>query len=179
VAAGTYKLGPETGKLSIRTSRAGLAARAGHDLLIEVTRWSATVTVPESDDLTEAIVTAEIDFGSLAVREGTGGVKPLTDSDRADIQRTIRKTLPSGDLAARFSSSRITRFAGGGAIEGTVTFNGRTQPVRLQVREPAPGRYRGSASLTQTGFGITPYSGFLGALKLRDEVTIEFEAAIG
>jgi hypothetical protein len=27
----------------------------------------------------------------------------------------------------------------------------------------------------QTDFGITPYSGFLGALKLRDEVTVEFD----
>jgi hypothetical protein len=27
----------------------------------------------------------------------------------------------------------------------------------------------------QSDFGITPYSGFFGALKLRDEVTVEFE----
>jgi hypothetical protein len=27
----------------------------------------------------------------------------------------------------------------------------------------------------QTDFGITPYSGFLGALKLRDEVSVEFD----
>jgi hypothetical protein len=27
----------------------------------------------------------------------------------------------------------------------------------------------------QSAFGIKPYSGFFGALKLRDEVTVEFE----
>jgi hypothetical protein len=29
--------------------------------------------------------------------------------------------------------------------------------------------------VTQSAFGIKPYSGFLGALKLRDEVAVEFE----
>jgi hypothetical protein len=30
----------------------------------------------------------------------------------------------------------------------------------------------------QTDFGSTPYSGFFGALKLRAEVTVEFEVTI-
>jgi len=47
--------------------------------------------------------------------------------------------------------------------------------VRLQVTSPAQGRYRGGATVRQTDFGITPYTGFFGALKLRDEIGIEFE----
>jgi hypothetical protein len=43
------------------------------------------------------------------------------------------------------------------------------------VTAPGPGRYRGSATLSQTAFGIKPYSGFFGALKLKDEVTVEIE----
>ena len=35
--AGTYRLGPEDGTLRVRTGRSGAAAKAGHDLLIEVT----------------------------------------------------------------------------------------------------------------------------------------------
>jgi hypothetical protein len=30
--------------------------------------------------------------------------------------------------------------------------------------------------VTQTAFGIKPYSGVFGALKLKDEVIVEFEA---
>jgi hypothetical protein len=30
----------------------------------------------------------------------------------------------------------------------------------------------------QTDFGITPYSGFFGALKLKDEVTVEFDIRV-
>ena len=172
---GNLRLGPDSGRVVIKTSRAGLAAKAGHDLTIEFTRWSALVRVPDEDagGVTAAQITAELDLGSLAVREGSGGAKPLTARDRADIERTMGKILGSG--TATFTSSRIIPSTVGGAIEGTLTFNERTQPMRLQVQNPAPGRYRGSGTVVQTAFGITPYTGFFGALKLKDEVTAEFD----
>ena len=40
---------------------------------------------------------------------------------------------------------------------------------------PGSGRYRGTATVVQSAFGIKPYTGFFGALKLRDEVGVEFE----
>jgi hypothetical protein len=183
--AGTFRLGPDAGRVLLKTGRAGLAAKAGHDLTIEITRWSARVVVPADAGAAGAEITAELDLGSLAVREGTGGAKPLTDKDRGDIKNTARKIL--GDQAASFTSTRVipassgsgsgsgSGSVSGGAIEGTLTLNGRSQPVRLQVTSPAPGRYRGGATIRQTDFGITPYSGFFGALKLRDEIGVEFE----
>jgi len=173
---GNFRLGPDTGRVVIKTGRAGLAAKAGHDLTLEVTRWSARVEVPAEEDggVTAAKVTAELDLGSLEVREGTGGAKPLTDGDRREIKKTMSGIL--GDATATFTSSRIVRSgSSGGAIEGTLTLNGKSQPIRLQVTEPAPGRYRGSGTVVQSAFGIKPYSGFFGALKLRDEVVVEFE----
>jgi polyisoprenoid-binding protein YceI len=173
---GNFRLGPGTGRVVIKTGRAGMAAKAGHDLTIEVTRWSARVEVPADEDggLTAATVTAELDLGSLEVREGTGGVKPLTDGDRAQIKKQMENIL--GGATATFASSRIIPSgASGGAIEGSVTLNGKTQPARLQVTAPGSGRYRGTATLVQSAFGIKPYTGFFGALKLRDEVTVEFE----
>jgi YceI-like domain len=182
-STGTYRLGPDAGRVVIKTTRAGLAARVGHDLAIDVTRWSADVTVPgeaatgeaaPGGDLSAATVTAALDLGSLAVREGTGGARPLTDSDRRDIESTMRKILGSGASAA-FRSTRVIPSSVGGAIEGTLTLNGRSVPVRLQLTAPAPGRYRGTVTVVQSAFGIKPYSGFFGALKLRDEVVAEFE----
>jgi YceI-like domain len=192
-SSGTYRLGPDAGRVVVKTTRAGLAARVGHDLTLDVTRWSADMTVPAgapdgvaggtatSDDLATATVTAELDLGSLAVREGTGGARPLTDSDRRDIESTMRKILggSGGPATAVFRSTRVIPSAAGGAIEGTLTLNGRSQPVRLQLTAPAPGRYRGSVTIVQSAFGIKPYTGFFGALKLRDEVTAEFEVDLG
>jgi len=164
------------GRVVIKTSRAGLAARAGHDLTLEVTHWSAQVQVPSEEDggVTAARVSAELDLGSLEVREGKGGAKPLTDGDRREIKKTMSEILGGG--TASFTSTRVIRSgASGGAIEGTATLNGKSQPVRLQVSSPGEGRYRGGGTLNQTAFGIKPYTGFFGALKLKDEVVIEFE----
>jgi len=181
---GTYRLGPDSGRIIIRTGRAGLAAKAGHDLAIEITRWSAEVTVPgsgaDTGGVANARISAELDLGSLAVREGTGGAKPLSDKDRRDIEAAARKTLGGGgDTTARFASSTILPAGAGGAIEGTLTMRGRSRPARLEVTSPEAGRYRAAATVRQTEFGITPYSGFFGALKLRDEVTVEVEADLG
>ena len=170
---GSFRLGPDSGRVVIKTGRAGLAARAGHDLTIEVTRWSATVTVPGAG-VAAAEVTAELDLGSLAVLEGTGGAKPLSDKDRRDILNTAGKILGRG--TARFTSSRIIPAASGGAIEGTLTLGGATRPARLQLVSRGPGQYRGTATVRQTDHGIAPYTGFFGALKLKDEVTVEVEA---
>jgi hypothetical protein len=179
--SGTYELGPADGQVLVRTGREGLAARAGHDLAIEITRWSVRATVPGagSGGVAAATLTAELDLTSLAVRQGTGGAKPLTDRDRRDIQNTARKIL--GQAAeASFASSRVIPSpadsgAPAGVIEGALTLRGTSRPLRLQVTSPGPGHFRGSATVRQTDFGITPYSGFLGALKLRDEVTVEFD----
>ena len=169
---GNFRLGPDAGRVVIKTGRAGLAAKAGHDLTIEVTRWSAQVDVPAEGDggQSAATVSAELDLGSLEVREGTGGAMPLTDRDRREIQKQIGGILRGG--TASFASTRVIP---SGAIEGTVTLNGKTQPARLQLTDAGSGRYRGSATLAQTGFGIKPYTGFFGALKLKDEVVVEFE----
>jgi hypothetical protein len=177
--AGSFRLGPEAGHVIIKTTRAGLAAKAGHDLTIEVTRWSARVEVPAEDGggLAAATVQADLDLGSLEVREGTGGALPLTDRDRREIKKQIGSIL--GTATATFASSRvIPSGSSGGTVEGSVALNGRTQPAVLQVTAPGDGQYRGSATLAQTGFGIKPYSGFFGALKLKDEVTLEFQLTL-
>jgi polyisoprenoid-binding protein YceI len=174
---GTFKLGPDNGRIVFKTSRAGLAARVGHDLTIEVTRWSGQVEVPEDGGDTAATISAELDLGSLEVREGAGGAKALTDRDRRDIKKTMSGILGGG--TASFSSSRIVGGgSAGGGIEGTLTLNGKSQPVRLQMSEPAPGRYRGTATVVQSTFGLKPYVGFFGALKLKDEVGVEVEVTL-
>ena len=170
---GTYELGPGAGRVLVKTGRAGLAAKAGHDLTMEITRWSARVTIPDGG-VPAATVTADLDLGSLAVREGTGGAKPLTDRDRRDILNSATKIL-GASATANFASARVIPSPGGGAIEGTLSLHGTSGSLRLQVVSPSQGHYRGTAVVRQSDFGITPYSGFFGALKLRDEVTVEFE----
>src|SRR4051812_29615187 len=84
---GTHTFGPENGTLHVRTGRKGAAAKAGHDLLLEATRWNATVEAGE--DAVPRAVALEVDATSFRVREGTGGMSALDDDDRANIEQTI------------------------------------------------------------------------------------------
>jgi polyisoprenoid-binding protein YceI len=178
VTAGEYRFGPECGRLTLKTTRVGLAAKAGHDLTIEVTRWSAHVVVPGDDqgDPSAATLSAEADLGSLTTREGTGGAKPLTQTDRDEIDKTARRILAGrGNATATFESSQAKVLPDGGEIEGTVTINDTARPLRLRLTEQGPGRYQGTGTIVQSAHGIKPYSAFLGTLKLQDEVKLEFE----
>lgn len=47
--AGTHQFGPGSGQVLVKTGSEGLAARAGHDLTLETTRWPARIMVPVGD----------------------------------------------------------------------------------------------------------------------------------
>jgi polyisoprenoid-binding protein YceI len=177
VTPGHYRLGPQTGRLILRTFRDGLAARAGHDLIIEVTRWSGDLTI--GDDQAPTGFEASIDLNSLAVREGTGGVKPLTDRDRREIAVTAGKVLGTNrNPEATFTADGFQQSGGGWTISGTLALAGQTGPLRVQVSEAGQDRWRATASVVQTSFGIKPYTGFMGALRLRDTVEVEAEGGL-
>ena len=58
--AGAYRLGPESGRLLVKTTRTGLGAKAGHDLTIEVTRWHGHATVDTADPANSSVTAYEI-----------------------------------------------------------------------------------------------------------------------
>ena len=170
---GRHQIGPESGRLTLRTYRSGLAAQAGHDLTIDVTRWSGELDEPAGN--TPGALDATIDLTSLDIREGRGGIKPLSDRDRRDITGQARKQLDTGHYPeASYAATGFTPDdAGGGAIDGTLTLHGQSRPLRLEVSKTGEGQYRATATVVQSQFGIKPYSGMFGALKLRDDVDIE------
>lgn len=177
--AGAHRLGPDSGRLLITTGRTGLGAKAGHDLTIEVTRWHGTATVDLDDPAASAVV-VEAEVDSFAVREGSGGVKPLTDSDRREIEKNIREKV----LHARehptivFRSTRVDGTPEAFRVDGDLTIAGVTRPVTLSCRSAEGGRVRGTATVTQSRWGIKPYSAFFGALKLADDVEVRFDVGL-
>jgi polyisoprenoid-binding protein YceI len=174
VHAGPQELGTNRGRIVLHTFRDGLAAQAGHDLTIEVGRWSGVLSL--NDDLSPAGLDARIDLNSLIVREGTGGLKPLTDRDRREIAVTARKTLAvDRHPEATFTATDFKPDAGGGLITGTFTLAGAARPLQLQVSKTGPDRYHATGSVVQSQHGIKPYSGFLGALKVRDAVEVDVD----
>jgi polyisoprenoid-binding protein YceI len=171
VREGTHELGPGDGRLLLRTGRSGLGRRAGHDLTIEASRWRASVTV--RDPLEESSGEVVVEVGGLEVREGTGGVKPLSDQDRRDIGDNLRKVLETRRYPEIvFTATAVAPDAG--EIEGDLTIMGRTKPVRVRA-EIDGDVVRGGVTVQQTRWGIKPFSAFFGALRLADDVEVEFE----
>ena len=176
---GTYPLGPFTGRLQIKTGRAGLGRRAGHDLTIEATRWSGEVVVAVRDPGWSS-VRVSVETGSLVVWEGSGGLKPLTDTDRAEIKRTLegKALLDTAEHPTiTFRSTSVVGTPQAFEITGDLTIKGRTHPVTVRGKGNGGNLLRGWATVTQSTWGIKPYTAFLGALRLADEVRVEFEVA--
>jgi polyisoprenoid-binding protein YceI len=177
LATGTTTLGPENASLQVKTYREGMAARAGHDLVIDVTRWEGSVAIAPDPESSTIELTA--DPRSLEVREGLGGVRPLTDKDRTEIRGTIDDKLLRGQ-PIEFRSSAVRPADGGErlTVEGELTMAGRTQPVTAQLEVDAQDRVRGTIALRQSDWGIKPYRGLMGALKVRDELEIVVDARL-
>ncbi len=176
LSAGTFELGPATGTLPVRTRKGGAASKAGHNLLIEVTAWAATLEVGDASGGTRIELTA--DPRSLRVREGSGGISALDDGDKTGIEKTIDEEV----LRSRAIAFRSTAVEGGTgserlAVSGEVSVGGHGQPVSFEL-SCADARLTGSATVTQTGFGLKPYSALFGTLKVLDELTVEIDAQL-
>lgn len=176
IAPGTHALGPGQGTLRVLTYREGVAARVGHDLIIEVTEWEAQLTLGEDGAPSAVELTAAP--ASLAVREGLRGVKPLTDGDRADIRGTIvDKVL--GRTPIMFRSSAIEPGSGGAVtVRGDLTLGGAARPASFSLRLGEDGHLEGRAEVRQSDWGIKPYRGLMGALRVRDEVEVTIDARL-
>ena len=173
---GTHSLGPENSTLSVRTGRTGAAAKAGHDLLIDVTSWQATLEVGEDPARTSIVLDA--DAGSLRVREGTGGIQALGDDDKASIQQTIDEEVLKRQ-AIEFRSTAVEADADGSrlSVRGELTLVGTAAPIAFDLTVGEDGKLSGSAVVKQTDWGIKPYSTLFGALKVADEVEVVLETA--
>jgi polyisoprenoid-binding protein YceI len=167
---GTYKLGPENGTLSVQTGRSGAASKAGHDLLIEVGAWGATVEIAVG--LEASVLELEADSRSLTVREGTGGMKSLDDDDRANIAQTINEEVLKGTSIAFRSRTVRSSEDGRLSIEGDLELGASVNPVAFDLALDDGGHVKGSAVVKQSTWGMKPYSALFGTLKVADEVTV-------
>ncbi len=161
--------------MEVRTYREGVAQMAGHDLIIDIGQWHAVADVSGEGVLSSFELV--VDPGSLQVREGLHGVKPLTDKDRTKIRQDIeRKVLGTDPIS--FRSTAVEHSGERLRAQGELTIAGSTQPVSYELDISSQGRVHGTLPVTQTQFGITPYRGFMGALKVRDMVEVAIDVQL-
>ncbi len=158
----------------MRTKRTGAAAMAGHNLLIHVTSWEATIELGEATS-----IALEADGGSLRVREGSGGMQALQDEDKENIEQTIDDEVLMGEPVS-FRSTEVRPADGtpGFSVEGELSLRGALHPIAFDVTIDADGGLAATAVVKQTDWGMKPYTGLFGALKVVDEVEVGLEASL-
>jgi len=164
IPEGSHTIGPSNGSLKVKTGKEGAAAKMGHNLTFAVNSWEATV---EGGDSPSIKLTA--DPSSVAVESGEGGAKPLGDKDKADIKKGMdNKVLGSSQIT--FTSSEVTD----SQAKGELSIAGGSSQVTVPISVSGD-KISGSIQLSQKDFGIKQYSAMMGALKVKDQVTVEFE----
>ncbi|MFW0796936.1 YceI family protein [Gordonia sp. CPCC 205515] len=170
----TWELTAADGAVRVHTDVAGRAARTGHRLTIGLEQWTATVTF---DDDEPTGIEASIAVDSLKVESGEGGLTPMSGPEKMVARGNALKSLKADKFPdITYSSSSITKSDNGYHVDGTLTIHGKNRPqtLDLTVDDVDGGREISTeATITQTDFGIKPYSLMMGTLKVADDVRVE------
>lgn len=157
----------EKSTLTVRVFKTGLFSAFGHEHEIKapIAQGSFQEDKPQ--------VELAVDARKLRVMD-----KDISDKDRAEVQTTMLgpEVLDSEKFPEiKFHSTQVERLGDGKwVVHGDLTVHGQTRPVKVDV-EGQNGHYKGTAELKQKDFGITPVSVGGGAVKVKNELRIEFE----
>ena len=151
IIVGAHKLGPDIATLSIRTKKAGAAAVAAHNLLIEVSDWTATLELDEDPSQSKIELTA--DSASLKVLEGTGGPMKLEADHKAGIKQTIDDEILK-QSPIEFRSTEVTPGEDGRyEVTGELELAGKRGLISFELTMGEDGTLSGSAVVKQTQLG--------------------------
>jgi len=157
--------------LRIRVYKTGLFSAFGHNHEIEAPLEAGEVV--ESGNLSVAL---RVDARKLKVLD------PEVGSDtRAQVQQTMQgpQVLDSVHFPEiRFESGKIeAKGENRWTVRGNLTLHGQSHPINFDVAL-SDRLYRGTATIKQTDFGITPVSVAGGSVKVKDDVKVEFGIAL-
>lgn len=155
----------------------GLLSAAGHDLELEVARFTGTV------DTDKPSIEASFEASSIkvlhAIKSGSPDPGALSEGDRKTIeQNAVNDVLELKKFPdVRFRSTKIEGSAGRYNVSGTLTLHGTSRPVSFSTQNT--GDYvRAETSIDTTEFGIKPFKALLGALKVKTTIKVVFEIPI-
>ena len=152
--------------LKVHVYKTGFFSAFGHNHEIEAPIESGEVV--ESGKLS---VTLRADARKLKVLD------PEDAKSRPQVQETMLRpqVLDSARFPEiRFESSKIEeKEKNDWIVNGDLTLHGQTHPISFEATL-ADKLYRGTATIKQTVFGMTPVTVAGGTVKVKDEVKVEF-----
>jgi polyisoprenoid-binding protein YceI len=157
--------------MTVHVYKSGFLSAFGHNHEIQAPIQSGQVRESGSPS-----VEIRVDARKLRVLD-----PEVSDSTKAQIQETMLGTqVLDADRfqEIRFQSTGVERKGPDHwIVHGNLALHGRDHPIAFEVTLK-DARYRGSAILKQTDFGITPVTVAGGTVKVKDEVRIEFDIAL-
>jgi polyisoprenoid-binding protein YceI len=169
--ASSSPIDTERSTVTVHVYRSGLFSFAGDNHEIQAPIVSGTV------DETARTVEFTVDVRGMRVLDPN-----LSASKRAQVQEKMLSPDvldPDRYPEIKFRSTKVEEEGSKHfSVSGNLTLHGQTRPIEVSVSS-AQSHYRGSATLKQSEFGITPISIGGGTIKVKDEVRIDFEIVTG
>jgi polyisoprenoid-binding protein YceI len=168
VLAAPQQVDTEQSTITVRVFKAGLFRGFGdnHEIRGAVKRGSI-------NDANPIEVHISVDTRNLRVVDPDASA-----NDRAQIQTRMLgpEVLDASRFPEiRFDSDTADRTASHAwIVHGRLTLHGETRALTVAVNQDQR-HYKGSVTLKQTDFGMTPISVAGGAVKVKDELTIDFD----
>lgn len=158
--------------IRIHVGKSGVFSAAGHE------HW---VTAPIADGRIEEVSPARISFRVEAQKLKVEEDKSLSADKQEEVQRTMQtQVLESAQYPEITFRSTSIMSAGSGTweVHGDLFLHGQTRPVTTEVHKQQSA-YVGRCQVKQTDFGIRPVRAGGGAVKVKDELDIEFSIIPG
>lgn len=168
----THQIDASTAECFIFTFKEGMLSTVAHDLKLCVEEFEVAVDEPTRS------VAAIFDTRSIhvvsAMRDGVEMPGLLSDENKREIDLQLRisvlDTRAYPDIV--FVSTSVTESDSGGyLVRGELTLCGVTREMILPVRREGA-LYIAEANVYQPDFGITPYSGPMGTMRVRPTVLV-------
>ena len=156
----------KTSKITVYAYKTGLFSFAAHDHVIDVPIARGTL------DEQKKTIEFTVKTNSLQVLDPNESEK-----NRKEIRTTMLgpKLLEADKfLEITFHSTSVKKTdANTAAVEGVLTIHGVSRPVAFTVKRDRA-FYVGSAKMKQTDYGLTPVTVAGGAVKVKDEIKVDF-----
>jgi polyisoprenoid-binding protein YceI len=165
------RLSEQDGTIWLETRREGLLGPVGHDLRLEVGRFTVEVSTQRDS------VRASVEASTVRVRDALDGDTEspgaLGRRDRGRIERTIADEVlrVRQHPLIRFESAAVVAEGEGYRITGALTLRDVTRTITATAH-PTESRLVTRFMLRKSDFGIRQVTALLGALRVRDEVAV-------
>jgi polyisoprenoid-binding protein YceI len=153
--------------ITVHVGKAGIFSAAGHEHWVSAPIASGTI----ADSATPSVI-FKVNAKSMEVKPD-----PKVDSKtQAEVQQTMQEQVLESEKYPEisFRSSSVAKESNGQwKVEGTLTLHGVTKPISISVQSDGDA-YVSHVEIRQSDFGIKPIKAGGGAVKVKDELGIDF-----